>query len=260
VSRDFERHYESADESSRLREGVGALEFARSAEIVRRLLPEGKARILDIGGGPGAYASWLLGLGHEVHLLDPVLRHVREARARGIASSVVGDARALPFRGEPVDLVLLQGPLYHLTERSDRLSALREAASMLRPGGAIAAAAISRYASLLDGLLRGFWNDPDFRGILAQDLASGQHRNETSRLDFFTTAFFHRPQELRDELLEAGFLSVQILPVEGPGWLAKGIASLGADPELLALLRRLEGDESLLVLSAHLLGIGRAPA
>ena len=205
MSRDFKEHYEGADEASRLREGVGALEFARSREVIARFLPAACARVLDIGGGPGAYAGWLSEGGHEVLLVDPVVRHVEEARRRGIAA-VVGDARALPWGSPPVDLVLLQGPLYHLIERADRLKALEEARRVLREGGVVVAAAISRYASLIDGLVRGFWRDPEFSSILAEDLRSGQHRNPTSRLDFFTTAFFHRPEELRGELQEAGLL------------------------------------------------------
>jgi len=111
------------------------------------------------------------------------------------------------------------------------------------------------------GLVRGFWRDPEFSSILAEDLRSGQHRNPTSRLDFFTTAFFHRPEELRGELQEAGFFDVRVLPVEGPGWLAKDIASLPSpEDELLSLVRSLEDEESLLVLRAHLLGIGRKSA
>jgi len=35
----------------------------------------------------------------------------------------------------------------------------------------------------------------------------GQHRNETSRLDYFTTAYFHRPEELPEEL--AGLLEAE---------------------------------------------------
>src|SRR5204862_445674 len=100
---------------------------------------------------------------------------------------------------------LLLGPLYHLTEPSDRLAALREAHRVLRGGGIIFAAAISRFASALDGLVRGFLHDEQFVRIVERDLKDGQHRNPTEHPAYFTTAFFHHPDELRAEVEEAGF-------------------------------------------------------
>jgi len=54
--------------------------------------------------------------------------------------------------------------------------ALREARRILKTKGVLIAAAISRFASLIDGLARGFFHDSDFRRIVASDLATGQHR------------------------------------------------------------------------------------
>ena len=65
-------------------------------------------------------------------------------------SATVGDARSLDAADDSFDVVLLLGPLYHLVEASDRAAALREAARVARPGALVAAAAIGRYAGLLD--------------------------------------------------------------------------------------------------------------
>jgi hypothetical protein len=162
--------------------------------------------------------------------VDPVTRLVREAARRSgeaprpLASARVGDARALDWPDATADLVLLLGPLYHLTERAERIQALREARRVLKPGGRLLAAAISRAASALDGLCRGLFADPRFGVIVARDLSDGQHRNTTERLDYFTTAYFHRPEELGAELAEAGLTVLGVYGIEGPAWLLSDIA------------------------------------
>src|SRR5205823_14844698 len=98
-------------------------------------------------------------------LAGPVPRRGAEARRHQeppLAEARVGDARALSDADASADGVLLLGPLYHLVSAADRIRALSEARRVLRPGGVLVAAAISRHASLLDGLTRGLVDDPAF--------------------------------------------------------------------------------------------------
>jgi ubiquinone/menaquinone biosynthesis C-methylase UbiE len=111
-----------------------------------------------------------------------------EAAAQPLRSCRMGDARALEMPADSADIVLLLGPLYHMTESSDRARALAEAARVLKPGGWLFAAAISRWASALDGLARDLLRDPRFAAIVEHDLQDRQHRHPTDRLDYFTTA------------------------------------------------------------------------
>ncbi|MGA7908824.1 MAG: methyltransferase domain-containing protein [Candidatus Sulfotelmatobacter sp.] len=268
VSDEIVRHYSGAEEESRLRTGWFQVERERTQELILRHLAPPPATVLDAGGGAGVYACWLAALGYSVHLIDPVPKHVEQARAasarqpaRPLASIALGDARKLEQASDSVDAVLLLGPLYHLTDRSDRLTALREAHRVLHPGGLVWAAAISRFASLLDSLSHGFFSEPDFAPILERDLAEGQHRNPTPNPFYFTDAFFHRPEELAAELTEAGFHQGDVVAVEGPGWLAGNFDSLWKDAQqrerLLASIRRVEHEPALLGASSHLLAIGR---
>ena len=258
----YEQLPDALSEAPRLSVGWGQLELARTQEIMLRHLPAPPKTVLDIGGAAGVYSGWLGSLGYQMHLIDPVPRHIQQARQDArIASAEIGDARQLARPDESVDAVLLMGPLYHLTERGDRLRALAEARRVLRPGGVLAAAAINHFASLLDSLVRGFVDDPRFAPILEEDLKSGQHRNTTGVPDYFTTAFLHRPEELRAELVEAGFAMVELVGVEGPGWLAANFDERWADParrnRLLDLVRRVGNEPTLIGVSPHLLAVGQ---
>jgi SAM-dependent methyltransferase len=195
-----------------------------------------------------------------------VPRHVeqvrrRTARHRSITAEL-GDARNLSAGTGSFDAVLLFGPLYHLTERADRVRALQEAARVVSPGGVVFAAAISRFGSLFDGLARGFLFDPEFRPIVERDLREGQHRNPQRRPHWFTTAYFHHPDELRAELERANLEVVELVGVEGlAGWLPQLSQRWHnpADRELIVWSACVvEAEPSLLALSGHLLAVARS--
>ena len=260
-------YYERAPEEARLGQGPFQLEEARTRELIQRYAPRPPGTVIDVGGAAGAYALWLAGVGYSVHLLDPVPRLVAEAQRRSAAaerplvSCRVGDARAMELPSEMADIVLLLGPLYHLTDAGDRARALGEAARVLKLGGRLFAAAISRTASALDGLARDLLQDPRFALIVERDLRDGQHRNPTERLDYFTTAYFHRPEELRAEVLAAGLTVDGVYGVEGPGWILPDVAGRMADADRRAALLRvagmLETEPSVLGSSAHLLAVAQ---
>jgi hypothetical protein len=113
--------------------------------------------------------------------------------------------------------VLLLGPLYHLIEADDRLAALREARRVLTPGGVLAAATISRLASTFDGFGHGYLADPRFAAMVERDVRDGVHHNPEPEAhpEWFTTAYFHRPAEVRAEIEAAGLVVEALLAIEG---------------------------------------------
>jgi SAM-dependent methyltransferase len=262
VDPDIAAHYELGFESSRLFvDGRPRLEYVRTLELLDRHLPPPPGRILDVGGGTGVYAVPLAERGFEVHVIEPVERHVEQvaetARRRNLRglTSELGDARDLSGVSEGVDAVLLLGPLYHLTEASDRATALTEARRIVRPGGVVVAVGISRFASLMDGLKRRNLDDAVFRPIVDRDLESGQHRNPDvlSRPELFTTAYFHRPEELRDEAVDAGLVDVSLFAVEGPSWIVEDPSDL--ENQLFAA-RAVESEPALMGATSHVMMIG----
>jgi ubiquinone/menaquinone biosynthesis C-methylase UbiE len=202
-------HYADGQEEQRLTRSLGRLERIRTQEIMGRYLPPPPCRVLDVGGGTGVYALPLSRQGYEVHLIDAVPLHVERACASSaasdtpLASAKVGDARKLELPDDMFDVVLLFGPLYHLTDRNDRATALAEARRVLVSGGVFLSAHISRFASACDGIQDGMLRDAAFSAIVERDLTDGIHQNPTSRPDWFTTAYFHRPEEIHPEHEEA---------------------------------------------------------
>jgi SAM-dependent methyltransferase len=265
----IESHYGTGYERSRLFPGGRpSLEYVRSMELLGRLLPAPPARLLDVGGGPGTYAAPLARRGYRVHLVDPVLLHVEQARQAAGAdpaagfTAALGDARELPTADGSQDALLLFGPLYHLTDAAHRARALAEARRVLVPGGRLLAMAVCRFASLLDGLYEGWLDDPEFRPIVERDLADGQHRNPdpVGRPEFFTTAYFHTPDGLAGEIQRAGFTGVAIYGVEGPGWpLRQEWKDAGRREQILFAARSAETQPSLLGFSHHLIAAATKP-
>ena len=265
----IESHYGTGYERARLFPGgTPALEFVRSMELLDRLLPAPPAQLLDVGGGPGTYAAPLARRGYRVHLVDAMPLHVEQAlqvAGRDPAAAftaALGDARDLAEPDESQDAVLLLGPLYHLTEAEDRRQALAEARRVLRPGGRLVAVAISRFASLLDGVYEGWLDDPVFRPIVDRDLADGQHRNPepVGRPERFTTAYFHTPDGLASEVAQAGFTGTALYGVEGPCWpLRRDWADPRRREQMLFAARAVETQPSMLGFSLHFIAAATRP-
>lgn len=256
-------HYTLGIEEERLTQGgYSRIEFARTKELLGRYLPDPPGRILDVGGGPGRYSSWLAGLGYDVHLVDVVPLHIEQATARAASGASftveLGDGRKLSSEDASYDAVIVMGPLYHFPDREDRLRVLSEARRVVRPGGLVPIVAISRFASLLDGLMSGALAEPDFRSIVDGDLRTGRHLNPTGRPEFFTTAYFHRPDELLEEIGAVGLRFETMFGVEGPGWLLWERWDNERDREnILRVARDVETEGTVIGVSPHLLAISR---
>jgi hypothetical protein len=122
----------------------------------------------------------------------------------------------------------------------------------------LAAAGISRFASLLDGFLRGLLDDAGW-AVVEADLAHGEHRPVGRRVELFTTAYFHKPDELRGEVEEAGFEVDALFGVEGPAW-SRPDAPVDeqAFETMLRMARAVEQEPAIVGASAHLLVVARA--
>jgi S-adenosylmethionine-dependent methyltransferase len=176
--------------------------------------------VLDIGGGPGRYSIALAKMGYAVTLLDLSSGSLDFARGKAaeagieLADYLHGDALDLSaIPGESYDAVLLMGPLYHVLAEDDRRRAVLEARRVLKPGGPVFAAFITRYAPIRyaakhepDLLLRG---QPSAQELLE----TGVHRPETP--GGFTEAYFAHPGEIAPLMEGCGFRTLGMVGCEG---------------------------------------------
>lgn len=258
-------YYHAGKEADRLQDPWGRLEFERTCRLLLESLPPAPAQIADIGGGPGTYAAWLAERGYQVQLVDLMPEHVDEARRRlagyGGCQARVGDACKLPLAEQSCDAVLLMGPLYHLLETEERGQALAEALRVLRPGGLLFATAISRFAYLLKGLWTRFFDEPDFVELVQSELEDGRHLNPPGRT-WFTSAYFHRAEELQTEVRAAGFVQAEVAGIEGPAWLMPNLAEVQQRDfawPLLDILAAIQHEPEMKGISTHLLVTGFKP-
>ncbi|MFD8527355.1 class I SAM-dependent methyltransferase [Streptosporangium canum] len=270
VDSEILEYYEHGLERERLTAGGRRIEFLRMWDLLERHLPPAPARVLDVGGGAGVYALPLAAAGYEVHLVDPVPLHVEQAIAASraasarLASITVGDARALETADAGVDVVLLLGPLYHLTDKSDRITALREARRVVRPGGLVVAKALSRFYPIFENLAGGRPPAPGEIEDTVRFLADGQYRNPSGDPAGFTTSYFHRPEELTGEIREAGLDLRVLVGASGnvkllPGF-AQRLEDAGQRDHVLSVLRLTEMEPSIIGMSQNFVAVAQAPA
>ncbi len=254
----IKKYYSLGKEKDRLT--AAHIEKERTLQILRKAMPPAPAVILDVGGAYGVYSYPLAENGYEVHLIDPIAVHIEQSHEYGqhfpkakLASASIGDARKIERANNSADVVLFFGPLYHLVEEKDRKLALREAFRVLKSGGIIFASAISRFTSFMDNMYKSSIYSK--LQVVEQDVQSGLHPSDNSKI----LLYFHRPQELKNEIESCGFKNTSILGIEGPMWHPGIIDTLREDSknweELLSLIELLETEESIIGASAHIMAI-----
>ncbi|WP_312335742.1 class I SAM-dependent methyltransferase [Sphingobacterium sp.] len=262
ISRDIEIFYTIVSEETRLDKGMGIFEFERIKSLIERHLLSSPLTIIDVGGGTGKYSEWLAKKGHQVHLVEPVLKHIKiaENRSRKLKNKFsvhLGESRKLEFPNNYADLVILHGPLYHLQEREDRILTIYEAKRVLKNGGIILGFAINYTASTLAGLLNGLIHKTTFFQMCKEELTVGKHNPPDDFPWLLAEAFYHKPQELKEEFMNQELTYLNTYAVEGMVWFDKdffvNLQHTGRRKTLLELLQVTETDRYLLPFSPHIM-------
>jgi ubiquinone/menaquinone biosynthesis C-methylase UbiE len=222
-------NYDYYNEDNRLKDAYGMMEEAHTRRLILKNIDSASSIIFDIGAGTGPYSIWLAELGHKVHYSDIVPKHVDLFRSRhGMAGNIlsigVEDARHLGYKDNSADVIILNGPLYHLPGKDDRIQVLKEAKRVLKPNGRLLGFTISRFAGLHYALSSGeVFNDHYFNMVL-HEIETGTRDNRDLKNKTFIRAYFHTLEEIEAEFSEAGLNIAYSAGVVGPAWNTPGLA------------------------------------
>ena len=261
--------YNNGAEIGRLERGLGIVEFHRTKEILSRYIDGGKV-IFDIGGGIGMYAAWLAKKGNELHLIELAENAVEYAKANMMQDchfvAEMGNALQVDRPDESADVVLLMGPLYHLRDRGDRLQALRESFRVLKKGGLLVSAGISKFISMtwalsVYGEKNDFIDDPVFFNMIRGEMTTGDHIRPAEYPRFIAESYFTTTEEMKAEIAEAGFEVEKAVAVEGCIWFTPHLAEKWEDEasreRLLEIVRITESEPEMMGMSPHFLVVAR---
>lgn len=108
-------------------------------------------RVCELGAATGRYSLTFAGDGHAVTAVELVPQQIKimrdKAQMLGLELDIhEGNACEVPFiESNSQDICVVLGPLYHLKQKSEREQVISEAKRILKPGGVLAVAYISRF-------------------------------------------------------------------------------------------------------------------
>jgi len=130
------------EEFMRLEHPVGKAEFHQVTSAILPFLKK-ESTIVDVGCGPGRYAEYFIKHGHQVGCVDMAEKpmallpdRLQAAEKQKLLFHEVCCASQLQWMDDQLaDIILLMGPMYHLTDASSRQAVFQQCQRILRPGG-----------------------------------------------------------------------------------------------------------------------------
>ena len=274
---DFEKvknYYKHFDEKNRLRnDNSGKLEFLMTMRILEKNLPaldDGnttKVSVLDLGGGAGVYSFPLAKKGYKVTLADlseTLLEQAKKQKEEDKVESLIScdQVKATDlscYKDNSFDVVLLFGPLYHLTEKDEREKCVSEIRRVLKTGGKVFASFIPHLSGSIALVQRFCWS-PDQVDIktLEECFESGKFKNLSEH--GFQEGYYPTLEEIENLFVANGFEKQELRPIRGFGYEKEDVIykfkNKNVFSKILELIDSTAGAKSIIEMCGHAMYVG----
>ena len=288
---DFEKvknYYRHFDEKNRLRnDNSGKLEFLMTMRILEKNLPpvqgvenpEGavvagaeraggaEVSILDLGGGVGVYSFPLAKKGYKVTLADlsetllaQANKQKKEEAVQNLISCDQVNATDLScYKDQSFDVVLLFGPLYHLTEKAEREKCISEVNRVLKKGGKVFASFIPHLSGSIALVQRFCWSpDQVDINILEECFESGKFKNLSDK--GFQEGYYPASEEIENLFSANGFEKILLRSIRGFGYEKEDVIfkfkNKNVFSKILDLIDSTAEDKSIIEMCGHAMYVG----
>ena len=289
---DFEKvknYYRHFDEKNRLRnDNSGKLEFLMTMRILEKYLPPVKVTenpegavangaagadpvdgvsVLDLGGGAGVYSFPLAKKGYKVTLADlsetllaQANKQKEEEAVQNLISCDQVNATDLScYKNQSFDVVLLFGPLYHLTEKAEREKCISEVSRVLKKGGKVFASFIPHLSGSIALVQRFCWS-PDQVDIntLEECFESGKFKNLSDK--GFQEGYYPVSEEIENLFSGNGFEKILLRSIRGFGYEKEDVIfkfkNKNVFSKILDLIDSAAEEKSIIEMCGHAMYVG----
>ena len=284
---DFEKvknYYKQFDEKNRLKnDNSGKLEFLMTMRILEKNLPlvqvsQGDGgidgvesadgvSILDLGGGAGVYSFPLAKKGYKVWLADlsetllaQANKQKKEDNVQNLISCDQVNATNLScYKDQSFDIVLLFGPLYHLTEKAEREKCISEVGRVLKKGGKVFASFIPHLSGSIALVQRFCWSPEQVDiNTLEECFASGKFKNLSDK--GFQEGYYPASDEIENLFSANGFKKELLRSIRGFGYEKEDVIykfkTKNVFETLLDLIDSTAEEKSIIEMCGHAMYVG----